>query len=279
MKMRTRCHRCTGFALPLVLWLIAILMMMVAVVAYSAKVGHIEGRAQYDRAEAEAAAKAGIAYAVARSNPVLATEAWGPRLEAYALQLDGWSIRITIRDEAGKFDLNHGDPELLRALMQVEQVPADQAARLIAGLQTSRQRNLGAVNPLPHTPGAPPATSDGKRERIVSVSELRQWPGIAPATLQRLRDELTVHGEQAVPQWRLASASMKRALANNGQVGVETAPVAGPEFGSGIYAIESVAERPGRSPGRVFAVLRVSPRAQGGMTSIWLAWEHGRWMQ
>lgn len=267
-----------GFALPLVLWLIAVLMTMVGVLAYAAKVGHIESRAQFDRVEAESAARAGIAYAVARMAPQLDAEAWGPSMEPRVLQLDDWRISMTIRDESGKFDLNQSPPELLAALMQAKQVPAAQSALVIAKLSEHRRDAAGFVNPVPSVPGAPPPVQQAV-SKIVAVSELRQWPGIQPATLDLLSDELTVHSSSASPEWRLASPAMRKALADIGQAGVDTRPATGPELGSGTYAIESIAQRPGRPPGRVFVVLRAFPRGSGGMASTWLAWEHGRWTQ
>ena len=271
-------RRASGFALPLVLWLIVILMTMVGVLAYSAKVGHIESRAQFDRVEAEAAAQAGITYAVARMTPQLDAEAWGPSFESRNLQLDDWSITLTIRDESGKFDLNHGPLELLAALMQARQVPASQAALVTAKLTEQRRDAAGFVNPIPAVPGAPPAAGPTGR-KIASISELRQWQGIEPATIDLLADELTVHSSAARPEWRLASPSMRKALADTGQAGVDTRPASGAELGSGTYAIESIAQRSGRPPGRVFVVLRAFPRGGGGMASTWLAWEHGRWTQ
>ena len=277
--MRTMTRRLRrGFALPLMLWLIAILMTMVAVLAYSAKVGHIEARAQFDRVQAEAAARAGIAYAVARNDRALGSEAWGPSMTPRRLQLDGWDIQITLRDEAGKFDLNQGDPDLLAALMQARQVPAEQRARIVGGLQALRRDNTGIAPPLPAVPGAPPPVT-GVVRTIASVSELRQWPGVSAETLARIGGELTVHGNAAQPEWRLASPAMREALTAIGRAGTDTSPAAGPEFGSGTYAIESIARRPGRPPGRVFVVLRAFPRASGGMASVWLAWEHGSWGQ
>lgn len=271
-------HLRRGFALPLVLWLIAILMTMVAVLAYSAKVGHIESRAQFDRVQAEAAARAGIAYAVARSDRTLGSDAWGPSMAPRQWQLDGWDIEISMRDEAGKFDLNHGDTDLLAALLRAKQVPADQAARIVGGVQALRRDNAGVANPMPAVPGAPPPVV-GKARSIASLSELRQWPGVGADALARIGGELTVHGNSAQPEWRLASPAMREALAAIGRAGTDTSPASGVEFGSGTYAIESIARRPGRPPGRVFVVLRAFPRASGGMASVWLAWEHGSWRQ
>ncbi|WP_158601769.1 type II secretion system protein GspK [Solilutibacter pythonis] len=267
-----------GFALPLVLWLIATLMTMVGVLAYAAKVGHIESRTQFDRVEAEAAARAGIVYAVARTDRGLGSEAWGPSMTPRRLRFEGWDITVNIRDESGKFDLNRGDPQLLRALLQLRQVPAGQAARLVERLESQRRGETALAAAAPPLPGAPASAGD-KPGQIVSVSELRQWPGIAPATLDAIAGELTVNGASGQPEWRLASPLMRQALAATGVTGVDAAPTTGPEFGSGTYAIESIAERPGKPPGRIVVVLRVFPRGSGDMASTWLAWEHGKWQQ
>lgn len=282
--MNMDCRRPShGFALPLVLWLIAVLMTLIAVLAYSARVGHIESRAQLDRVEAESAARAGITYAVARMDPSLGVEAWGPSRQARSLELDGYRIAITIRDEAGKLDLNSGDVEVLRALLQEKQVPQDQASRLLAGVMAMRQHNARFISPLPPVPGAPPPPAAGRNQRIEALSALRQWPGVRTDTVAALADDLTVHAGLSLPDARQASPAMRRALVQTGRLSA-TAAVADStsgqvEFGSGTYAIESVATRPGRPAGRIRVVLRVFPRSGGGMASTWLAWEHGRWTQ
>ncbi len=270
-----------GFALPLVLWLIAVLMTLIVVLAYAARVGHIESRTQFDRVEAESAARAGIAYAVARMDPSLGVEAWGPSPQPRGLELDGYRIRIIIRDESGKLDLNTGDIELLRALLQVRQVPADQASRLLAGVMAMRQHNARFISPLPPVPGAPAV--EGRSQKIDALSTLRQWPGITASTVAMLADDLTVYSGLTLPDARMASPAMRQALVQAGRLQPTSPPgansSAGPEFGSGTYAIESVATRPGRPSGRIRAVLRVFPRSGGGMASTWLVWEHGRWTQ
>lgn len=280
MSMHRSSH---GFALPLVLWLIAVLMTLIVVLAYAARVGHIESRTQFDRVEAESAARAGITYAVARMDPSLGVEAWGPSLQQRGLELDGYRIRITIRDESGKLDLNTGDIELLRALLQVRQVPADQASRLLAGVMAMRQHNARFISPLPPVPGAPAPASGGRSQKIDALSTLRQWPGIAASSVAVLADDLTVYTGLTQPDARMASPTMRQALVLAGRLQAATSSDANsstsPEFGSGTYAIESVATRPGRPAGRIRAVLRVFPRSGGGMASTWLAWEHGRWTQ
>lgn len=270
-----------GFALPLVLWLIVVLMTMIALLAYAARVGHIESRTQFDRVEAESAARAGIVYAVARMDPSLGAEAWGPSMQPRRLELEGYRIDIHIRDESGKFDLNAGDIDVFRALLQHKQLPDDQASRLISGVTALRQDNARSISPLPPVPGAPPLSGAGRDQRIDAISSLRQWPGVSSATVAALSDDITVHSGLTLPDIRMASPAMQQALVRSGRAPADgqRAATESPEFGSGTVAIESVATRPGRPPGRVRVVLRVFPRSSGGMASTWLAWEHGRWMQ
>ena len=273
----------SGFALPLVLWLIAVLMTLIVVLAYAARVGHIESRTQFDRVEAESVARAGIVYAVARMDPSFGVEAWGPSLQPRSMELDGYRIHISIHDESGKLDLNTGDIEVLRALLQVRQVPADQASRLRAGVEAVRQHNARFISPLPPVPGAPVSSSEGRRQKIEALSSLRQWPGITSATVAALADDLTVYTGLTLPDARMASPAMRQAMIDAGRLQgaaqADGGPLTGTEFGSGTFAIESVATRPGRPPGRIRVVLRVFPRSGGGMASTWLAWEHGRWTQ
>lgn len=264
-----------GFALPLVLWLVAMLMAMLAVLAHAARVGHIQARADFDRTQAEAAARAGIAYAVARTDPALGDAAWGPSETPHVLAFDGWTITLRIRDEAGKFDLNRGDPAVLRTLLQVLEIPAGEAARIVDGVLSRRgpAASAGATLPMPG------AGEGARADAFVSVSELQQWPDVGSERYQRLQDHLTVHAGQVRPQWRLASPVMRQVLSRLGDAQVDGGTLQASPRGSGTYAIESMAERPGRSPGRVAVVLRVSSRGGNGVEATWLAWEQGRWTQ
>ncbi len=264
--MKTRSAN-DGFALPLVMWLIALMVAAIAMLALAASNRHLQSSTLGDRVEAEAAARAGINYAVARMDAGLGEQRWRPDGQPHAWNYNGHELTITIRDEWGKFDLNAGDPDVLRALMQLQDIPPDQISAVINGVgamraaRLSRQEGAGG-NDMP--------------TRLFNVASLSQLPGVAPETLARLAPELTVYSGRPLPDIASADARMRSALVAAGKAA--GTPV-GNANGSGLYDIDAVASRADRPPGRVQVVLQWTPRYDGGIEVRWLAWEHGRWQQ
>ncbi len=257
-----------GFALPLVLWLIALMVAAIAMLAMTASNRHLQSSTMADRVEAETAARAGINYAVARMDARLGEQRWLPDGQPHQWNYGGHALTITIRDEWGKFDLNAGDPDVLRALMQLQDIPPEQISAIINGLgamraaRLSRQEGLNDANNMP--------------TRIFNVASLSQLPGVSPETLASLAPELTVYSGRSLPDITLADARMRTALVAAGKAA--GMPV-GNANGSGLYNIDVVASRPDHPPGRVNVVLQGTPRYDGGIEIRWLAWEHGRWQQ
>ena len=265
MTMMDR-HR--GFALPLVLWLIAILTVAIGLLALSSSNRHLESVTLSDRVAAEAAARAGIAYANLRLDPHLGTQRWAPDGQSHAWNYDDYELTIVIRDEWGKFDLNAGDPDVLRALMQLEEIAPDQASAVLDGLGAMHAARLSRQDGVTQATQTP--------ARLFTVAALTQLPGVSAETLARLAPELTVYSGRMLPDAASADARMRSALVAAGKAA--GTPV-GAANGSGLYQIEATASRRGRPAGRVQVVEQWTPRYDGGIETRWLAWEHGRWQQ
>lgn len=257
-----------GFALPLVLWLIAILTVSVGLLTLSSSNRHLEAVTLSDRVAAEAVARAGIAYANLRLDPRLGAERWAPDGQSHAWNYDEYELTIVIRDEGGKFDLNAGDLEVLQALMQLGEIGPDQMSAVLNGLGAMRAARLSRQDGVT-APNAVPT-------RLFTVASLTQLPGVSGETLARLAPELTVYSGRALPDVALADARMRAALVASGKA-VGT-PV-GSANGSGLYQIEVTAHRAERPPGQVQVVEQWAPRYDGGIDTRWLAWGHGRWQQ
>lgn len=257
-----------GFALPLVLWLIALMVAAIALLAMSASNRHLESSTLGDRVEAEAAARAGINYAVARMDARLGAQRWLPDGQPRQWNYDGHELTITVRDEWGKFDLNTGDPDVLRALMQLEDIAPEQVSAVINGLGAMRAARLSRQEGMNDVNGAP--------TRMFNVASLSQLPGVSTETLARLAPELTVYTGRPLPDMTLADARMRTAMVAAGKAA--GTPV-GNANGSGLYDIDVVANRPDHPSGRMNVVLQLTPRYDGGIDIRWLAWEHGRWQQ
>ncbi|WP_165782415.1 type II secretion system protein GspK [Solilutibacter silvestris] len=252
--------------MPLVLWLIAIMTTAIALLAMSASNRHLQSSTLGDRVAAEAAARAGINYAVARMDARLGAQRWLPDGQPRKWDYDGYELTIVIRDEWGKFDLNAGDPDVLRALMQLDDMPPDEMSAVIEGLGVMRTARLSRQEGMNDAGDMP--------THLFTVASLSQLRGVSPEILARLAPELTVYSGRSLPDMGLADARMRTALMASGKavgtpVGIAT--------GSGLYDIDVTAIRPGKPPGRVWVVLQQMPRYDGGIEIKWLAWGHGVW--
>jgi general secretion pathway protein K len=202
MKPRDR-----GFALILVIWSLVLLSSLAGGFAYAVR--H-EARVAADMesiAHAEAAAVAGLHTAVlslTSSNP---TDRWQADARLHEVPWPGATIRVKVRSESSRIDLNRALPELLAGLFA--QVFPDQDAEALAAAVTDwRDRD--------DRPGPAGAEGDAyvqagytyrpKNRPFDSVSELSQVIGFDSAMVERASAYLTVNSHQ--PRINVAGADL-----------------------------------------------------------------------
>ncbi len=200
MKSIVRHRAQRGFALIIVLWAGVLLSVIAASFAFSMRVETRLAGNLAERAQAEAIADAGIR----RGIVALLADATGPRWvtdgRPYELPLGVGSMRIRLRSENGKIDLN-GAPEaliqgLLRALAENGELPdARQAARIADAIldwrdPDERVRPDGAEDRNYEAGGRPFGSRDGA---FLSVAELNQVLGVDSQVYARLAPWLTVY--------------------------------------------------------------------------------------
>ncbi len=205
--MRRRADRRErGFALLLVIWVVAILSVLAAGFAVATRSKSRLARNLLEAAEARALAEAGVARAGLALLETDPRRHWRGDGTPYELTLDGGTARIRIEDEAGKIDLNLAPPELLSGLCLELRIDGATCAALVDGV-TERRR---AVAPAPGQPlqlGAPrfqagqvfsvgtQSVTQLQTAAFGAVDELSQLPGITPETVERLRPFVTVFSQ------------------------------------------------------------------------------------
>ncbi|WP_407059643.1 general secretion pathway protein GspK [Novilysobacter defluvii] len=292
-----------GAALVLVLWLIVLLTAVVGGYVLTARTGGLQGRVELRQLQGDAAARAGIEYAMWRLNHPDPALRWHPDGRAYPWQYGEAAVEVRITDERGRVDLNHAPQPLLQALLEVLGTDPDRAAMLSARIVDWRDPDGvagpdGAETPAYAAAGRRYGAKDAPFE---TVDELLQVLGVEPSDHQRLRPYVTVHSGLARPEAAFAALPVLEALQlpgagelvelrardDGGSDASLTASESvsparrllriaeGGAYRRGTYSIDSLVRLPDGSRTRTRAV--VTPRGTGvpGMGYMVLAWEEG----
>ena len=278
-----------GAALVLVLWLVALLTALVGAFALSARIEHLQQRAQDDTGRAQEIGRAGVAYAMSRLRADPLRPPWQPDGRLYRWTFDGARVDIRVEDESGKININLADPQLLQAFLQALEVPVEQAARLAGAIVDWRDaddlsppgggaeaQDYGAAG-LPYGP---------RNARFDTLGELQRVLGMTPELYQGMRPMLSLYGRQARPDPRWAKGPVLTALGLDAalilaqreqqQQGVgDVTDTPALASGSGTYSIECrVTDQRGRvAVSR--AVVRNSRNVATGQAYTVLQWEQG----
>lgn len=182
-----------GMALVIVLWGVTLLALLAASLASTSglavrRMSHAIEAAEAHAALEEAAAAAELA--LADGDPAKAWRADGTR---HRLALSGGEAEVAVSSEAGKIDLNHSPPVLLRSLFGQAASSEPEADRLFAAFSAWTTPGMGG-------------------RTLLAVSELAALPGIGIPAYHRLLRASTVHNESGRLDWRLADAETLAAI-------------------------------------------------------------------
>jgi general secretion pathway protein K len=194
-----------GVALIAALWTVVLLAViataLIAIFRSDARILQIQ-TAQYQAAEAT---KAGIDLAiVALSDP---HGDWPTDGTTKQLRLGDAEIDIQVTRESGKVDLNTGDPDLLRGLLDTSGTGpglADALARAIVD-----RRNA--------------TDAFGVRQPIENLGELTELPQISPDVYRRLVTNLTLYSKSSTVDLKSAPPDVILSIPGNTTVDVEAA--------------------------------------------------------
>src|SRR5262245_7577473 len=158
-------ERQRGFALLVVLWIVTLLALQISIFNLAVRdAGTLAGN-ELAMARGEALAAAGVEMAAARLMEPAGEWQWPADGRSREVGFGGARLFITITDEAGRFDINEVDGEVLDALLHPFGGSADAVTQWI-------DRNGPFLDP----------------------TELAHALGLPPSALQSLTPYLTVHG-------------------------------------------------------------------------------------
>jgi general secretion pathway protein K len=213
--MRAR-SRQRGVALVLVMWVAVILGVVAASFILERRTETMIVMNSIAMARAEAAADAGVARALAESyrNDPTALEAWKRDGTPHDWQFEGFSVRVEMRDESAKIDLNPASEALLRGLLVSSGVADEDANRLLDAILDWRdpdsfKRPNGAEEPdyraagLAYRPGNAP---------FQAMEELQLVLGMRPEIYRRIAPSITVYSRQPGVNTQVASREVLLAI-------------------------------------------------------------------
>ena len=191
-------RRDRGFALLVVVWVLALLAVLAAGFASETRSEARQVRNLLRSAHAQAMAEAGIALAVIGlldQNP--ATQ-WPTDGSQRSIDFDHGSIVVTVQDEAGKVNLNGAPLDMIAGLLTSLGIDDNVQASLLDAI-TARRRAVS--DSLPGTEPGGINRDDGARLAAApnppfrSLDEIRSVPGVSGAIYQRIAPFLTVYSQ------------------------------------------------------------------------------------
>ncbi len=179
------------------LWALVLLSVMAGGFVRETRTEMVLARNAVEGAQARALAEAGIHRAVLALSQEAFEERWRADGRVYDWRFGGGRVRISLRDEAGKIDLNEAPVALLRGLFEVAGVSPEGAAALADAVADFRDGNdlkrlNGAEDRDYRLAGYPHGAKDARFELI---SELRQVFGMTEAIYERVAGAVTVYSQ------------------------------------------------------------------------------------
>jgi len=191
-----------GAALLVVLAAGAVLAMLAVLILNAGRRTAAEDISAENAARAEAAAEAGLAYAIAGlSAPDIASR-WAIGSEERTLSIDGFLITVRIEDELGKIDLNAADVTLLARLLSAAGASDAEARELAAAIDARRRPHADNAEALPGLPIGP----------FLRVDELLLLPGMSDALYVRFAPAMTVYAHRPMADLESAPALVLMAV-------------------------------------------------------------------
>lgn len=221
-----------GIALIVVLWVLALLSMIAASVIVNSRTGISLARNQVEIAKAQALAEAGVYRALLGLSEPDPEQAWRVDGTVYAWIQDDAEIRVLLRDEGGKLNLNKASDRLLTGLFRSGGLSKEDADTMVARIADYRDaddlRRLNGGEGEEYNKAG--LKWNPKNKPFEALAELRQVLGMTTELYQRVAPALTLYtGRQAPfeptapPEVRAFYGTMDSA----GEMSDEEGPIAG----------------------------------------------------
>src|SRR5258706_4485039 len=210
MKRRER-----GVALVLVMWVAILLTVIASSFIYEARTDMLVVRNSVSMARAEAATGAAVHRAIFELYRAdNAPDAWRRDGAVREWTYEGIPIRIELRDESGKIDVNTAADPLLRGLLLSVGLTEDDAAKLLDAILDWRdpdtlKRANGAEEPEYRAAGL---TYRPANAPFQAIEELQLVLGMRPHIYRRIAPLVTVFSRQVGVNAQVASREVLLAI-------------------------------------------------------------------
>jgi len=289
-----------GFALVIVLWVVALLSIVAASLAFSMRTETTLAHDLVAQAQARALAEAGVYRGILELYNPDRLRRWRGDGRPHRIRFGGTPITVSLQDEAGKIDLNSAQRALLDALFRVSGIEDDRRDALLDAIEDWRDpdslRRLNGAEDQEYE--AAGRTRGAKDATFNTVEELQQVLGMTPRLFKRLRPALTVHSHSAGIDDKVAPPEVLRALLLSGEdrdleevlarrrdnaaepsqnAGAALTPVIDARFfvpsNGVIYTVRAEARLPAQTRASVAATIKLVQRSEKPYTV--LAWQEG----
>lgn len=204
-----------GVALVLVMWVAILLTVIAASFMFEARTDALVVRNSISTARAEAAADAGVSraiYELYRTDN--SPDAWRRDGGTREWTFDAIPVRIELRDESGKIDINTAADPLLRGVLLSVGLNEDEAAKLLDAIldwrdADSLKRLNGAEEPEYRAAGLPYKPANAPFQ---AIEELQLVLGMRPDIYRKLAPLVTVFSRQAGVNTQVASREVLLAI-------------------------------------------------------------------
>ncbi|HLF97802.1 MAG TPA: type II secretion system protein GspK [Methylococcaceae bacterium] len=203
-----------GVALILVLWLVTLLSVVASAFALSVRRESVLLRTARDRSEAQALVDGALQYAWLRLRASESVGRWLSNAAVYEVVYGAGRVRLELRDEAGKVNLNLVKEPMLNAFFTAAGLSSSEAAKLTDAVADWRDSDeLRRLNGAEAEDYRLAGREFGPRNRpFEAVEELRAVLGMSPELYQRVAPWLTVYSGQAGIDPRSAPPELLLAL-------------------------------------------------------------------
>ena len=189
-----------GIALVLVLWTVTLLTVIASSFAFTSRTETLLARNQVDAVRAQLLADAGIERALYElSKPVSDPERWKTDGRTYVWHFDGAIVRIILRDESARINLNRAPEALIKGLLKYCGLSDAEVARLADAIFDWRdaddfRRPNGAEARDYEAAGRSYKPANAAFE---TIDELRLVLNMTPEVFRKLKGLLSVHSSRA----------------------------------------------------------------------------------
>jgi general secretion pathway protein K len=197
MKYSHRTMKQNGFALVLVLWLVALLTIVAASFSTHSKVETRLAGNTVEALHARLLAESGVNLAILELMVRDPVQRWNTNGQIYPLETDQGRINISIRNSSGLLDLNKSPRvQLIRLFGLVSDDNHDREAladRLADWRDSDDLNRLNGAEDIDYQSAGMPFNTAGRD--LVSIDELAYVMGFDAATIELLRPYVTLYSD------------------------------------------------------------------------------------